>query len=97
MRVSEKKNVVKLAAVVIIIIIVMTIFSIPILSIPSLGKVLFPGDGFWNIPGEAPKQDTIEISGLLDDVTVIRDDWGVPHIYGEHEEDIYFAMGYCHI
>jgi len=96
MRVLEKKNIVKLAAVMIAISILMTVFSIPILSIPSLGKVLFPGDGFWNIPGEVPKRDTIEIPGLEDKVTIIRDDWGVPHIYGENEEDMFFAMGYTH-
>ena len=96
MRINEKKNIVKLAAVMIIAAVVMTIFSIPILSIPSLGKVLFPGDGFWNIPSEVPKRDTITIPELLDKVTIIRDEWGVPHIYGEHEEDVYFALGYCH-
>ncbi len=96
MRIPEKKNTIKLATVMIITAIVMIIFSIPILSIPSLGKVLFPGDGFWKIPGEVPKRDTQMIPGLLDEVIIIRDDWGVPHIYGEHEEDIYFAMGYCH-
>ena len=56
----------------------------------------FPGDGFWNVQGEVPRRDTREISGVLDEVTIIRDEWGVPHIYGEHEEDVYFAMGYCH-
>jgi len=96
MRIPEKKNLVKLVAVMVIAAVIMTIFSIPILSIPSLGKVLFPGDGFWNIPGEVPKSDTMTIPGLLDKVTIIRDEWGVPHIYGEHEEDIYFALGYCH-
>ena len=73
MRIPEKKNVVKLAAVMIVATVVMTIFSIPILSIPSLGKVLFPGDGFWNIPSEVPKRDTMTIPGLLDKVTVIRE------------------------
>ena len=96
MRVPERKPVITLAAVMILITIIMTIFSIPILSIPSLGKVLFPGDGFWNVTGEVPERATIEIAGINDKVTIIRDDWGVPHIYGENEEDVFFAMGFVH-
>lgn len=96
MRVSERKPIIRLAVVMIMITIIMTIFSIPILSIHSLGKVLFPGDGFWNVTGEVPERATIELSGINDKVTIIRDDWGVPHIYGEYEEDVFFAMGFVH-
>ena len=40
----------------------------------------------------------IDVSGLpLNDfVEIIRDDRGVPHIYGTNVDDILFAQGYVH-
>ncbi|MFX0000339.1 MAG: penicillin acylase family protein [Candidatus Hodarchaeota archaeon] len=96
MRIPEKKDIIKLVVVMVITAVIMTAFSIPILTISSLGGVFFPGDGFWKIPGEVPRYGSEEIPGLLDEVIIIRDEWGVPHIYGENELDVYFAMGYCH-
>jgi penicillin amidase len=34
------------------------------------------------------------VSGLRKPVTVIRDTWGVPHIYAQTEEDLFFAQGF---
>ena len=28
--------------------------------------------------------------------TIIRDDWGVPHIYSESKDTLYFLLGYAH-
>jgi acyl-homoserine lactone acylase PvdQ len=36
---------------------------------------------------------TTTISGLRADVRVIRDSWGVPHIYAESPDDLFFAQG----
>ena len=34
------------------------------------------------------------VSGLRDTVEVIRDRWGIPHIYARNTEDLFFAQGY---
>jgi hypothetical protein len=34
------------------------------------------------------------VHGLRRPVEIIRDRWGVPHIYAETEEDLFFAQGY---
>lgn len=34
------------------------------------------------------------LQGLRDEVEVIRDRWGIPHIYAQHTEDLFFAQGY---
>jgi penicillin amidase len=39
---------------------------------------------------------TIRVSGLSAPVEVIRDRWGVPHIYAQNEHDLFFAQGYVH-
>lgn len=37
---------------------------------------------------------TLAIAGLQDSVEVIRDEWGVPHIYAQNQDDLFFAEGY---
>jgi penicillin amidase len=37
---------------------------------------------------------TVEVSGLVSTVEVYRDQWGVPHIYADNAEDLFFAQGY---
>jgi penicillin amidase len=36
----------------------------------------------------------IRVPGLKDRVEVIRDTWGVPHIYAQNTDDLFFAQGY---
>jgi penicillin G amidase len=36
----------------------------------------------------------IDLSGLVEPVEVIRDKWGVPHIYAKNTDDLFFAQGY---
>jgi penicillin amidase len=35
------------------------------------------------------------VSGITEDVEIIRDGYGVPHIYAQNEPDLYFALGYA--
>lgn len=37
---------------------------------------------------------TIDVPGLSGDVEVIRDPWGVPHIYADNMDDLFFAQGF---
>ena len=34
------------------------------------------------------------IPGLVEPVEVIRDEWGIPHIYARNDDDLFFAQGY---
>lgn len=38
----------------------------------------------------------LNVSGLSAPVDLIRDRWGVPHIYAQNEHDLLFAQGYAH-
>jgi penicillin amidase len=38
----------------------------------------------------------VKVAGLRDEVEVNFDPYGIPHIYGHTEEDVYFALGYVH-
>ncbi|MEW6202417.1 MAG: penicillin acylase family protein [bacterium] len=46
--------------------------------------------------GVAQTSGTITVPGLKNEVRVLRDRYGVPHIFADDEEDVYFAMGYVH-
>ncbi|TXT58876.1 MAG: putative Acyl-homoserine lactone acylase QuiP [Promethearchaeota archaeon] len=93
---NEKKISIRLAIIVGITAISLILFSIPLGSTPALGTVLFPGDGIWDVPGEVPAKETRTISAITDEVNVIRDEWGIPHIYAKNEGDLSFALGYVH-
>ena len=36
----------------------------------------------------------LKLEGLLAPVEVIRDKWGIPHIYAENTHDLFFAQGF---
>jgi penicillin amidase len=40
------------------------------------------------------RADTLHVAGLRQPVEVLRDQWGVPHIYARNEHDLFFAQGY---
>ncbi len=37
---------------------------------------------------------TQKLAGVQQPVTVIRDTWGIPHIYAQNQRDMFFAQGY---
>ncbi|MFN2564069.1 MAG: penicillin acylase family protein [Gemmatimonadaceae bacterium] len=43
----------------------------------------------------ATAQDTLRVPGLRDPVEIIRDRWGINHIYARNEHDLFFAQGYA--
>ncbi len=42
----------------------------------------------------AQLEGEIRVAGLQSPVEVIRDRWGVPHIYAENQDDLFFAQGF---
>ena len=55
------------------------------------------GYGFVTVRRPWPQTDgTIQVDNLQAEVTVIRDSWGIPHIYASNSHDLFFAQGYVH-
>ena len=72
------------------------IFSRPLGPAPALGPFFSPFTGFWQnaeSPDKQPPAD-IQLQGLKGEVTVKYDDNGVPHIFADNDEDLYFAQGF---
>lgn len=49
---------------------------------------------FLLAPGCASTPRRTALPGLSKPVTVLRDPWGIPHIYAETQEDLFFAQGF---
>ncbi|MHA1681277.1 MAG: penicillin acylase family protein [Promethearchaeota archaeon] len=75
---------------------VLVAFSMPLGMIPPIGNLLNPFGGVWNIDHTDPAVQDIKIADLSGDVVVIKDEFGIPHIYGEHELDVATVFGYMH-
>ena len=43
----------------------------------------------------AQEKNTLQLKGLKEKVEVLRDQWGVNHIYANNEHDLFFTQGYC--
>lgn len=43
-----------------------------------------------------PPNGHLRHAGLRAPVEIIRDEWGVPHIYAANEHDLFFAQGFAH-
>lgn len=46
--------------------------------------------------GWSQTEGALTLRGLRAPVTVVRDRYGVPHVYAANEADLYFAQGYVH-
>ncbi len=55
------------------------------------------GGGIYLIRRNFPQTSgTLTVPGLQAEVRVLRDEWGIPHIYAQNNHDLFFAQGYVH-
>lgn len=66
-------------------------------KIPAVGKLLDPAGGLYHNArvAEPAENLTAHIPGLQGNVTVIRDERSVPHIFADHDLDAVSALGYA--
>ncbi len=68
------------------------IVSLLLVAVLVIGQI-----GLWLIWRAWPESNgTLAAAGLNEPVEIIRDTWGVPHIYAQNEHDLFFAQGYVH-
>ncbi len=52
---------------------------------------------YWTFYKPLPDYEAeIELDGIEAEVSIYWDEFGVPHIFGASDQDLYFAMGYVH-
>ena len=67
-------------------------------DIPPMGRFLSPQHGFWqNAEPSGENFDAdLQFPGLKGKAEVFFDERLVPHVFAEHDEDLYFVQGYLH-
>ncbi len=63
---------------------------------PFIGRVLARGLTWLGRRRLAHADGTLSLPGLSAPVEIIRDRWGVPHIYAANDHDVFFAQGFVH-
>ncbi len=64
------------------------------LLVVAVGSTIYAA---WTVRRSFPiTSGEVVVPGLEATVEVVRDDWGVPHIYAENAQDLFFAQGYTH-
>lgn len=81
---NEMRRVLKFALIVVGLALVVTIIAAGVLAIVEVRRP------YPQTAGE------VTLPGLQDEVHIYRDKWGVPHIYAQSAEDLFFAQGYVH-
>ncbi len=74
----------------------MKIFKRIIIGLIALALVVVIGIYFYLQTTKPAYSGIIKLDGLIAEVEVLYDDFGVPHIYAQNEEDAYYALGYVH-
>jgi len=73
--------------------VVLLVFLVIVLVVGLVGF----GYGFFAVRSPWPRiNGTVRVAGLQAEVTVMRDQWGIPHIYAANPHDLFFAQGYVH-
>lgn len=61
-----------------------------------VSEMIFPGSGAWLADAGDKETGDVFSRHVNNTVSIIIDEWGVPHIYAEDEHDLCFATGYIH-
>ncbi|TFG33331.1 penicillin acylase family protein, partial [Candidatus Thorarchaeota archaeon] len=74
------------------------ILTMPIGPLTGGLGILQPWGGVFDVGRglNEPFEQTIKLQGLEDDVVILIDQYGVPHIYAENIVDAYVGLGYMH-
>ncbi|MFD2203549.1 penicillin acylase family protein [Shivajiella indica] len=72
------------------------LLSLQIGSVPPLGLLLDPNHGFWqnSYSEDDIAEEEINLNNLKTPVKVIYDEYLIPHIFAENEEDLYRVQGF---
>lgn len=68
----------------------------PVIILLLIALVLFPVASSVSSARRMPQSSGQSLLGLQQDVEVIRDRFGIPHIYAANDADAYFMLGYVH-
>lgn len=79
-------------------VLLVVVLTIPIGPLGGGLQILVPWGGLFDVGRglNEPYQQSIRFDGVQDEVTILIDQFGVPHIYASNIEDAYAGLGYMH-
>ncbi len=76
-------------------VILIVVISLLALAMPHSGRAIQTRDLKERAMGAlAQTEGSIKLEGLQKPVKVLRDEWGIAHIYAETQDDLFFAQGF---
>lgn len=70
---------------------------LPLAAVAAIAVVAVGALGIYTVRRAFPQvSGTLMVPGLGGSVEVIRDRWGIPHIYARSDRDLFFAQGFVH-
>ena len=69
---------------------------VPVVAVVLALIIIGPYIWFYTLTrAPLPQHDgELAVAGLDDTVEILRDEWGIPHIYARNRHDLFFAQGY---
>lgn len=61
-----------------------------------LAGVALGGAYLYLRSGVQPQSGEVRVQGLAGAIEIVRDEYGVPHVWAEAERDLWFALGFLH-
>jgi penicillin amidase len=68
---------------------------VPLITAVVVCSIMLLPPGFGQMVPTEAATSTIHVRGLAEPVEVLRDRWGINHIYAKNEHDLFFTQGYC--
>ncbi len=74
------------------------VLALPLGPLPALGPLLSPVGGLWSAArdGGFRAEEHVGFTGVAETVEIVRDKYGVPHIFAQSDTDAAFALGWLH-
>jgi len=79
-------------------VVLVVVLAIPLGPLPALGPLLSPVGGLWSAArdGSFRAEEHVGFVGVAGTVEIVRDQYGVPHIFAQSDTDAAFALGWLH-
>lgn len=92
------KKIFKLIVSIIVVSFLTAALSTSIGGLPSFGNLLNPYNGGYETARLSEKPDKVSLNSdfVSNQVTVFRDNFGVPHVFAETDEEMVYTLGYLH-
>jgi penicillin G amidase len=72
------------------------LLSVVLVALVALAVIAFVGFQWLFMPGRPAINGAFDAPGLEKKVIVVRDTYGVPHVFADTESDAYYALGWLH-